>query len=387
MKKVLQKHVFLLFGLISCLPVCISCASDNDDFLGKNDKELADLRKEDAAIRTELKKQVELTRTELNKKINTLETTLKQLIDDGGQSIYDKLAEKMTQTKKFINEKFDGFDAAVAAKLPGLMSNLEQSSEKLNNILATRKTQLAAAIAEKDAENKALIQTEIAKIGTLQTKMAAVKARMETFKTQIAQLEQNNAAMLKIEQSVGRLQEKYKGQAAEFEKVNGQIRKIVNETFDNLTSQQLNKYQGHLEKVKALTEEMETKVDDFKKLADKMDDIKGTYEDALNNSEPSDLIDKVNDLESKSSDIESLMSNFESSPTAGDFNLDDISAPLDDMRHIGEGDLLILAEDNPDEWEMVIDAMQDDMLDCLGILGKLERLIEEYESIRDGMFD
>ena len=353
-----------------------SCANDNDEFLNRNDKELSDLRKEDAAIRAEL-----------NQKINTLEATLKQLIDDEEQSIYDKLAKKMTQTKNLINEKFDGFDAAVAAKLPGLMSSLELSSGKLNNILATRKTQLAAAIAEKDAENEALIQAEIAKIGALQAKMAAVKARMETFKAQIAQLEQNNAAILEIEQSVSLLQEKYKGQAAEFEKVNGQIRQLVNETFDELTSQQLNIYEGQLEKVKALTEEMETKVDDFKKLADKMDDIKGTYEDALNNSEPSDLIDKVNDLESKSSDIESLMSNFESSPTAGDFNLDDISAPLDDMRHIGEGDLLILAEDNPDEWEMVVDAMQDDMLDCLGILGNLERLIEEYESIRDGMFD
>lgn len=261
-------------GLVS------SCADDNDDFLNKNDKELSDLRKEDAAIRAELKKQIELTRTELNKKINTLEATLKQLIDDEGQSIYDKLAEKMTQTKKLINEKFDGFDAAVDAKLPGLMSNLEQSSEKLNNILATRKTQLAAAIAEKDAENEALIQAEIEKIGVLQAKMAAVKARMETFEAQIAQLERNNAAMLEIEQSVGRLQEKYKGQAAEFEKVNGQIRQIVNETFDNLTSRQLNIYEGQLEKVKALTEEMETKIDDFKKLSDKMDDIKSTYEDA-----------------------------------------------------------------------------------------------------------
>lgn len=61
-----------------------SCANDNDEFLNRNDKELSDLRKEDAAIRAELKRQVETTRADINKKINTLEATLNQLIDEGG---------------------------------------------------------------------------------------------------------------------------------------------------------------------------------------------------------------------------------------------------------------------------------------------------------------
>lgn len=364
-----------------------SCANDNDEFLNRNDKELSDLRKEDAAIRAELKKQIELKRAELNQKINTLEATLKQLIDDEGQSIYDKLAKKMTQTKNLINEKFDGFDAAVAAKLPGLMSSLELSSGKLNNILATRKTQLAAAIAEKDAENEALIQAEIAKIGALQAKMAAVKARMETFKAQIAQLEQNNAAILEIEQSVSLLQEKYKGQAAEFEKVNGQIRQLVNETFDELTSQQLNIYEGQLEKVKALTEEMVEKIEDFKQLSDKLDEIKDKYDSALSDSEPSELITKVEDLESRSSEIESLMSEFESAPNASDFDIDEISAPLDDMIEMGEDELLLLVTANPDDFEELKSYRETAAQDTADLLVKLNDLIAEYESIRDEMFD
>ena len=119
-----------------------SCAADNDDFLSKNDKEVSDLRNEDIAIRAELKKQIEFNRNEFNKKINALENTLKQLIDEGGQSIYDKLATKMKQTKKLINDKFDNFDTTVDAKLPGLMNSLERSSTKLNKILATKKAQL-----------------------------------------------------------------------------------------------------------------------------------------------------------------------------------------------------------------------------------------------------
>ena len=240
-----------------------SCADDNDDFLSRNDKELSDLNKEDAAIRAELKKQIELTRTELNQKINTLETTLKKLIDDEGQSIYDQLATKMSQTKNLINEKFDGFEDNVDAKLPVLMGKLEQSGNKLDGILSTRKGQLATAIAEGDKQNEALIQAEIAKIGALQAKMAATKTRMETFETQIAQLEKNNAAILEIEQSVSQLQEKYKGQAALFEKFNGQIRQMVNETIDNLTGQQLNTYNDQLVKAKALTDEMVEKLSDF----------------------------------------------------------------------------------------------------------------------------
>lgn len=364
-----------------------SCANDNDEFLNRNDKELSDLRKEDAAIRAELKKQIELKRAELNQKINTLEATLKQLIDDEGQSIYDKLAKKMTQTKNLINEKFDGFDAAVAAKLPGLMSSLELSSGKLNNILATRKTQLAAAIAEKDAENEALIQAEIAKIGALQAKMAAVKARMETFKAQIAQLEQNNAAILEIEQSVSLLQEKYKGQAAEFEKVNGQIRQLVNETFDELTSQQLNIYEGQLEKVKALTEEMVEKIEDFKALADKVDEIKDKYDSALSNNDPSDLIAKVTELETQFSTIESLMSDFENAPSAGDFDIDDISAPLDNMESWDEDELLMLVTVDIDEFQMLKDGLDEEAQECANLLAKLEELISEYNSIRDEMFE
>lgn len=364
-----------------------SCANDNDEFLNRNDKELSDLRKEDAAIRAELKRQVETTRADINKKINTLEATLNQLIDEGGQSIYDKLATKMTQTKKLINEKFDGFDKAVDAKLPILMNKLEQSSQKLNNILAKKKEDLATAIAAKDAENAALIQTEINKIGALQTKMAAAKTRAETFKTQIETLEHNNAAMVEIEQNMTRLQEKYKGQAAEFEKVNGKIQQLVNETFDKLTSHQLNIYQGQLERAKALTEEMETKLEDFKQLSDKLDEIKDKYDSALSDSEPSELITKVEDLESRSSEIESLMSEFESAPNASDFDIDEISAPLDDMIEMGEDELLLLVTANPDDFEELKSYRETAAQDTADLLVKLNDLIAEYESIRDEMFD
>ena len=364
-----------------------SCANDNDEFLNRNDKELSDLRKEDAAIRAELKRQVETTRADINKKINTLEATLNQLIDEGGQSIYDKLATKMTQTKKIINEKFDGFDKAVDAKLPILMNKLEQSSQKLNNILAKKKQDLATAIAAKDAENAALIQTEINKIGALQTKMAAAKTRAETFKTQIETLEHNNAAMVEIEQNMTRLQEKYKGQAAEFEKVNGKIQQLVNETFDKLTSHQLNIYQGQLERAKALTEEMETKLEDFKQLSDKLDEIKDKYDSALSDSEPSELITKVEDLESRSSEIESLMSEFESAPNASDFDIDEISAPLDDMIEMGEDELLLLVTANPDDFEELKSYRETAAQDTADLLVKLNDLIAEYESIRDEMFD
>ena len=364
-----------------------SCANDNDEFLNRNDKELSDLRKEDAAIRAELKRQVETTRADINKKINTLEATLNQLIDEGGQSIYDKLATKMTQTKKIINEKFDGFDKAVDAKLPILMNKLEQSSQKLNNILAKKKQDLATAIAAKDAENAAFIQTEINKSGALQTKMAAAKTRAETFKTQIETLEHNNAAMVEIEQNMTRLQEKYKGQAAEFEKVNGKIQQLVNETFDKLTSHQLNIYQGQLERAKALTEEMETKLEDFKQLSDKLDEIKDKYDSALSDSEPSELITKVEDLESRSSEIESLMSEFESAPNASDFDIDEISAPLDDMIEMGEDELLLLVTANPDDFEELKSYRETAAQDTADLLVKLNDLIAEYESIRDEMFD
>ena len=364
-----------------------SCANDNDEFLNRNDKELSDLRKEDAAIRAELKRQVETTRADINKKINTLEATLNQLIDEGGQSIYDKLATKMTQTKKLINERFDGFDKAVDAKLPILMNKLEQSSQKLNNILAKKKEDLATAIAAKDAENAALIQTEINKIGALQTKMAAAKTRAETFKTQIETLEHNNAAMVEIEQNMTRLQEKYKGQAAEFEKVNGKIRQLVNETFEQLTSHQLNIYQGQLERAKALTEEMETKLEDFKQLSDKLDEIKDKYDSALSDSEPSELITKVEDLESRSSEIESLMSEFESAPNASDFDIDEISAPLDDLIEMGEDELLLLVTANPDDFEELKSYRETAAQDTADLLVKLNDLIAEYESIRDEMFD
>ena len=364
-----------------------SCANDNDEFLNRNDKELSDLRKEDAAIRAELKRQVETTRADINKKINTLEATLNQLIDEGGQSIYDKLATKMTQTKKLINEKFDGFDKAVDAKLPILMNKLEQSSQKLNNILAKKKQDLAAAIAAKDAENAALIQTEINKIGALQTKMAAAKTRAETFKTQIETLEHNNAAINEIEGSVKQLQEKYKGQAAEFERVNGKIRQLVNETFEQLTSHQLNIYQGQLERVKALTEEMESKLEDFKQLSDKLDEIKDKYDNALSDSEPSDLVAKVEELESKSSEIENLMSEFESAPNASDFDIDEISAPLEDMMEIVDEELLLLITTNPDDFDELKSYREIVAQECSELLGKLNDLIAEYENIRDEMFE
>ncbi len=364
-----------------------SCADDNDDFLSRNDKELSDLNKEDAAIRAELKKQIELTRTELNQKINTLETTLKKLIDDEGQSIYDQLATKMSQTKNLINEKFDGFEDNVDAKLPVLMGKLEQSGNKLDGILSTRKGQLATAIAEGDKQNEALIQAEIAKIGALQAKMAATKTRMETFETQIAQLEKNNAAILEIEQSVSQLQEKYKGQAAQFEKFNGQIRQMVNETIDNLTGQQLNTYNDQLVKAKALTDEMVEKLSDFEELSDRIEAIKSKYDEALNNNEATELPQKVEELESKFSDIENLMSDFENVPTAGDFNLDDISAPLDDMPTWSEDELTQLITVDPDAADDMIELLEGWAQDCAELLVKLEDLISEYNQIRDEMFE
>lgn len=366
-----------------------SCAADNDDFLSKNDKEVSDLRNEDIAIRAELKKQIEFNRNEFNKKINALENTLKQLIDEGGQSIYDKLATKMKQTKKLINDKFDNFDTTVDAKLPGLMNSLERSSTKLNKILATKKAQLTTAIAENNKEKEELIKTEIAKISALQTKMATVKARIETFKTQLEQLEQTNAAMVEIEQSVSSLQEKYKGQAAVFEKVNGQIRKIVNETFEKLTSSQLNIYNEQLAKVKTLTEEMLTKIDDFKELADKFDQIKAKYDNALSDGNAQELIDKVEDLELRFAEVERLMGEFESAPNPNDFDIEDISEPLDNMEEIEEGDLVarISSDVSVEELESLKQSYESEAAECEILLGALDDLINEYNDIRDSMFD
>ena len=366
-----------------------SCAADNDDFLSKNDKEVSDLRNEDIAIRAELKKQIEFNRNEFNKKINALENTLKQLIDQGGQSIYDKLATKMKQTKKLINDKFDNFDTTVDAKLPGLMNSLERSSTKLNKILATKKAQLTTAIAENNKEKEELIKTEIAKISALQTKMATVKARIETFKTQLEQLERTNAAMVEIEQSVSSLQEKYKGQAAVFEKVNGQIRKIVNETFEKLTSSQLNIYNEQLAKVKTLTEEMLTKIDDFKELADKFDQIKAKYDNALSDGNAQELIDKVEDLELRFAEVERLMGEFESAPNPNDFDIEDISEPLDNMEEIEEGDLVarISSDVSVEELESLKQSYESEAAECEILLGALDDLINEYNDIRDSMFD
>lgn len=387
MKKSIKIQPLMWLMVMLLMLGMTSCADDNDDFLSKNDKELSDLRKEDAAIRAELKKQIELTRTQLNQKINTLETTLKKLIDDEGQSIYDQLATKMSQTKNLINEKFDGFNETVDAKLPILMGKLNGASEKLDGILASRKKQLADAIAEGDKQNEALIQAEIAKIGALQAKMAAAKTRMNAFETQIAQLEKNNAAILEIEQSVSALQEKYKGQAAEFEKVNGKIRQMVNETIDNLTSQQLNTYNEQLVKAKALTDEMVEKLSDFEELSDRMEAIKNRYDEALNNNEATELPQKVEELESKFSDIESLMSDFESVPTAGDFNLDDISAPLDDMPTWVEDELTQLIAVDPDAAEEMVELLEGWAQECTELLTKLEDLISEYDQIRSEMFE
>lgn len=71
-------------ALVAALFVCASltgCADDNDDFLNRNDKELSDLRKEDAAIRAELRKQIDKNREEFTTKLSSLETALKALID------------------------------------------------------------------------------------------------------------------------------------------------------------------------------------------------------------------------------------------------------------------------------------------------------------------
>lgn len=293
----------------------------------------------------------------------------------------------MSQTKNLINEKFDGFEDNVDAKLPVLMGKLEQSGNKLDGILSTRKGQLATAIAEGDKQNEALIQAEIAKIGALQAKMAATKTRMETFETQIAQLEKNNAAILEIEQSVSQLQEKYKGQAALFEKFNGQIRQMVNETIDNLTGQQLNTYNDQLVKAKALTDEMVEKLSDFEELSDRIEAIKSKYDEALNNNEATELPQKVEELESKFSDIENLMSDFENVPTAGDFNLDDISAPLDDMPTWSEDELTQLITVDPDAADDMIELLEGWAQDCAELLIKLEDLISEYNQIRDEIFE
>ena len=169
--------------------------------------------------------------------------------------------------------------------------------------------------------------------------------------------------------------------------MNGQIRQLVNETFDELTSQQLNIYEGQLERVKALTEEMVEKIEDFKALADKVDEIKDKYDSALSNNDPSDLIAKVTELETQFSTIESLMSDFENAPSAGDFDIDDISAPLDNMESWDEDELLMLVTVDIDEFQMLKDGLDEEAQECANLLAKLEELISEYNSIRDEMFE
>lgn len=371
--------VLLMLGMTSC-------ANDYDDFLIKNDKELSDLKKEDAAIRRTLSEQVEQYRTQLKQKIDNLETVLQQLIEDGGKSIYDQLASKMSQTKKLINDKFDNFETEVDAKLPELTGSLERSCNKLDVSLAAKKKQLASAIEAGDKENEKLIQAEIGKISALLSKITAAKSRMDSFETQIARLEQNNADIIRIEQSVSLLQEKYKGQAAEFEKVNGQIRKMIDETFDNLSGEQLKTYQGLLDRAKTLTDEMVTKIEDFQALSDRLDDIKGIYDNATADLDPSELVDKVEELSSSASELESILDDIGNLPLADDFDLSEISAPLEDMIPYGAGELLQLVEIDLKDYELDIEYLDRDSQTCWQLLSKLESLINEYNDIRDNMF-
>ena len=237
------------------------------------------------------------------------------------------------------------------------------------------------------AENAPLIQAEINKIDALLAKMNAARNRIGTFETQIAQLEQKNAAMVEIEQSISQLKEKYRGQAAEFERVNGQIRQMVNEIFDNLSSQELNTYQGQLEQVKARTEEMVESIEDFKELSGRLDDIVAMYDNALMDGEAEELISQVEDLENRASDIESLISDIESSPTSDDIDLDAISAPLDDMMLYGEGEFMQLVNYvDLDAFLNVADYYEQDIDECNDLLDQLVSLIDDYEALRDEMF-
>ena len=95
----------------------------------------------------------------------------------------------------------------------------------------------------------------------------------------------------------------------------------------------------------------------------------------------------MEELESKFSDIENLMSDFENVPTAGDFNLDDISAPLDDMPTWSEDELTQLITVDPDAADDMIELLEGWAQDCAELLIKLEDLISEYNQIRDEIFE
>ena len=134
---------------------------------------------------------------------------------------------------------------------------------------------------------------------------------------------------------------------------------------------------------------MLTKIDDFKELADKFDQIKAKYDNALSDGNAQELIDKVEDLELRFAEVERLMGEFESAPNPNDFDIEDISEPLDNMEEIEEGDLVarISSDVSVEELESLKQSYESEAAECEILLGALDDLINEYNDIRDSMFD
>jgi len=385
-KTIVRQSLLWLFALSLAAGV-ISCAEDNDDYLVKNDTELSDLRKEDAAIRAELQTQIEQKRSEISQRINALETTLGKLIDDDGKSIFDQLSTKMTGTKNLINQKFNGFEETIDTKLAALTGSLDQTSGQLADLLGSKQKELNDAIVQADQDNAALIEAEIAKISTLQTQISNALERLGSFESRISQLEENNAAIIDLEQDLVDLKEKYEGQADQYEQVSEQIRQMVSETIDDLTAEELNTYEEILAQVEEKTEKMLDKLDDFEELTYALEEIRTQYDNALSESEPYELIGKVEELENRASDIENLMSSFNTSPVADDYNLDDITAALESTTVWGEGELLMLVEVNVSDFSSMKEYLDGIAQECSTLLSRLDSLISEYENLRDNMFD
>lgn len=386
MKTIKLFTIAVLAALMGGSLVC-SCANDNDDFLNKNDKELSDLRKEDAAIRAELKKQIELMSTEISLKINTLETMFKKTIDDEGQSIYDQLIKKIADTKVLANEKFDDFDKTVKAKLPGLQQALDEADAGLYKVLEAKQKALDEAIKQQDVENKALIEVEIAKISPLIPKMTQTQERMKGFEARVKHLEEVNSALVEIEQSVEQSEEKYVDLAAEIASINRQINQTLEESFKELSTRDLELYNRTLADIQPLVEEMSENLEEFNEVAGRFNQILEIYTTALFELDPDNFADDIESLEDKFNDVQQAISDINNAPSVDDFDISTIDNALEDLTEFTGDFSGLIDESIVTEFEELLKTLEDEEYECSSLNERIRELISEYEDLKSSMFD
>lgn len=232
------------------------CADDNDDFLNRNDKELSDLRKEDAAIRAELKKQIEKNREEFIAKINSLEIKLKTLIDNEGKGLDTYLSSQMEETNKLINQKFDGFDEKIAQRSHAEKEKIEDVSSKINNNVTVLKTKLSTAIADGDKEAQAKIEAQIKLNETLKTGVEQIVTEMNAMTKRIDAIETRIQFLDDLEDRFVEQDAKFADQVEDAQERITSLRELLQEDYDELTTTQLDTFNQMLEEAQPLIDEL-----------------------------------------------------------------------------------------------------------------------------------